>query len=179
MRRVFVDASAFVGLAGVGRAGLLRGIDGRVEVPAVVQVEVTGGPAAGALARATDRETGWVRTPRDPEEADVERAAAHLGRDESARSFDGDVELLAPALGADDPVVVTDDAPLRRACRALGVPTAGSVGVVVAAVERGDLVPGEAKEALVAMDEVGARLSARTFRRAEQLIDGAADGRGK
>lgn len=175
MRRVFVDASAFATLAEIGRAELLRGIEGRIEMPAVVQVEVTDGPAAGALERATDGEAGWIRTPRDPPEADVERAREHLGRDESARSFDGDVELLAPALGADDPVVITDDEPLRRTCAALGVPVSGSIGVVVAAVERGTLEPGEAKEALVAMDEVGPRLSAHSLRRAERLIDEAAE----
>ena len=176
MRRVLVDASAFVTLAGVGRAELLRGIEGRIEMPAVVQVEVADGPAAGALERATDREAGWIRTPRAPSEADVERAREHLGRDESTRSFDGGVALLAPAIGADDPVVVTDDEPLRRSCAALGVPVSGSIGVVLAAVERGALGPKEAKEALVAMDEVGARLSARTFRRAERLVDETAEG---
>ena len=176
MRRVLVDASAFATLAGIGRAELLRGIEGRVEMPAVVQVEVGDGPAADALARATGREARWIGTPRDPPEAAVERAAAHLGRDETARSFDGGVELLAPALAADDPVVVTDDRPLRRTCAALGVPVSGSIGVVVAAVERGSLEPEEAKEALVAMDEVGARLSARAFRRAERLVDGSGDG---
>lgn len=176
MRRVFVDASAFLTLAGIGRSGLLRGIDGRVEVPAVVQVEIAHGPAAGALERATDRETGWIRTPRDPPDSDVEFAAEHLGREESAGSFDGDVELLAPALGAGDPVVLTDDRPLRKTCRALGVPVSGSVGAVIAAVERGGLDPDEARDALVAMDEVGGRLSARTFRRAVRLIDGVAQG---
>lgn len=179
MRRAFVDASAFVTLAGIGRAELLRGVEGRIEMPAVVQVEVDDEPAAGALARATGRETRWIHTPRDPPEAAVERAREHLGRDESASAFDGGVELLAPALGADDPIVVTDDEPLRRTCAALGVPVSGSIGVLVAAVERGALGPAEAKEALVAMDEVGPRLSARTFRRAARLIDGAADGRGE
>ena len=176
MRRAFVDASAFVALAGIGRAELLRGIEGRIEMPAVVQVEVAEGPAADALERATGQEARWIQTPRDPKAADVERAARHLGREESARSFDGGVELLAPALGADDPIVVTDDRPLRRTCVALGVPVSGSIGVVVAAVERGALGPEEAKEALVAMDEVGARLSARTYRRAEGLVDRVARG---
>ena len=175
MRRALVDASAFVRLAGIGRGELLRGIDGRVEMPAVVQVEIADGPAADALERATGPGTRWISTPRDPPEAAVERAAAHLGRDESDRSFDGGVELLAPALSADDPVVITDDVPVRRACAALGVPVSGSIGIVIAAVERGALGPAEAKEALVALDEVGPRLSARAFRRAGRLVDVAAD----
>ena len=173
MRRAFVDAGAFATLAEIGRAELLRGIDGRIEMPAVVQVEVADGAAAGALERAIAGGTRWILTPRDPPEADVERAAEHLGRDESASAFEGDVELLAPALSADDPVVITDDRPLRRTCKALGVPVSGSIGVVLAAVERGAVGTEEAKEALVAMDEVGPRLSARTYRRAEGLVDEA------
>lgn len=176
MRRVLVDASAFVTLAAIGRAELLRGVDARIEMPAVVQVEIVDGPAAGALERATASGERWIRTPKDPPGADVERAEEHLGRAESARSFDGDVEVLAPALGANDPVVVTDEEPLRKTSKALGVPVSGSIGVVIAAVERGDLEPDGATDALVAMDEVGARLSARLFRRAERLIEEVAEG---
>lgn len=47
--------------------------------------------------------------------------------------------------------------------------------MVIAAVERSDLDPLEAKDALVAMDEVGARLSARLLRNAERLIDETAN----
>lgn len=178
MRRVLVDADAFATLALVGRPTLLRGIDGRVEMPAVVQVEVAEGPAAGALERALAGEPQWVRTSPNPAVADVEHAAEMLGHEESPRSFEGDVELLAPALGAEDSVVVTDDRPLRTACRRLGLAVSGSIGVVVAAVERGDLAPNEAREVLVAMDEVGPRLTVRTLDAAERLIDEAAGSRG-
>jgi predicted nucleic acid-binding protein len=97
--------------------------------------------------------------------------------DDPADGWHGDVALLAWALKAEDEiVVVTDDKPLRKACKALGILISGSLGVVIAAVERGDLAPEEAKGALVAMDEVGARLSARLLRRAERRIDEAAEG---
>jgi predicted nucleic acid-binding protein len=87
----------------------------------------------------------------------------------------GDIALLASALESSPVVVVTDDKPVRRACRALGVPLSGSIGVVIAAVERGDMERNEAKDTLVAMDEIGARLSARLLRRAERLVDAAAE----
>lgn len=74
----------------------------------------------------------------------------------------------------DSSVVVTDDRPLRETCKALSIPVSGPTGVLVRAVERGDLTPDDAKDALLAMDEVGARLSASLLRRAERLIDDAA-----
>ena len=70
---------------------------------------------------------------------------------------------------------MTDDKPLRKACKALGVPLSGSIGVLVASVERGILSADDAKEALVAIDEVGARLSASLFRRTDRLIEQATD----
>lgn len=83
--------------------------------------------------------------------------------------------LLALGLTMGGPMVVTDDKPLQKTCKALGVPLSGSIGVVVAAVERDAIEPAEAKRLLIAMDEVGARLSARLLRKAERLIDEAAD----
>ena len=80
-----------------------------------------------------------------------------------------------PERNLDSPVVVTDDKPLREACKALSIPVSGSIGVLVRAVERGDVEAGEAKDTLYAMDEVGARLSASLVKRAEKLIDDAND----
>lgn len=106
----------------------------------------------------------------------AKKAAAHLGVEDPGENWHGDVALLADALKTEgEVVVITDDKPLRKTCKALGVPVSGSLGVVIAAVERGDLDPEEAKDALVAMDEVGARLSARLLRRAERVIDEAAE----
>jgi len=96
-----------------------------------------------------------------------------------AAATEGDVALLAYALAFDDrddrgPVVVTDDKPLRVTCEALSVPLSGSVGVLVRAVERGDIEQKEAKQKLYAMDEVGAGSSASSVRKAERMIDATA-----
>lgn len=58
-------------------------------------------------------------------------------------------------------------------CTALGVEVSGSIGVLVVSVENGELTANEAKEALAAMDEVGARPTASLLRRAEASIDEA------
>ena len=174
MRRVFVDASVFITLAEIGKVELLRGIEGDFVMPAAVREEIVDGLTVGALERAVD-DSGWLGLVENPTATDIELAAGQLGRDDSAESLAGDTALLAHALVADEPLVVTDDKPLRKTCKALGIPISGSIGVVIAAVERGDLKPDEAKDALVSMDEVGARLSARLLRKAERLIDEAAE----
>lgn len=178
MNRQFVDASAFITLAEIGREGLLLELDGEVVVPQAVADEIRDDPAASALDAGAD--TGELRiVDSDGVQATgegnerLERAAAHLGYGPIDDGWNGDVALLALGLGTDAAVVVTDDGPLRQACKALGVTVSGSIGVLVAAVRRDDLAPEEAKDALVAMDGTGARLSASLVRRAERLIDDA------
>ena len=172
---VLVDASAFITLAAIRRSELLTGIDGLIVMPAAVRDEIVEGPAVGAVERS--QESGWLEMPDGTDDEFVEVAREQLGREDAPGELTGDVALLAHALESDESVVVTDDKPLRKTCKALGVPISGSIGVVIAAVERGDLVPEEAKDALVAMDEVGSRLSARLLRKAERLIEEAAEER--
>jgi predicted nucleic acid-binding protein len=184
MRRLLVDASVFITLTEIDRVDLLAAFEGTATVPSAVADEIRTEPAASVLEDAVSE--GWLR--RGPVETDTalerdgewteptRKAAAHLGTDDSTDDWHGDVALLARALKTDgEVVVITDDKPLRKTCKALGVPVSGSIGVVIAAVERCDLDPEETKGALVAMDEVGARLSARLFRCAERLIDEAAE----
>jgi predicted nucleic acid-binding protein len=173
-RTLLVDASVFITLGEVDETDLMYGLEGRVVVPAAVRAEVTQDPAASELEAAIDRDDVTVL---DTAEATAELDAAtdHLGRSAADEETDGDVALLARALDRADPVVLTDDKPLRTACKALSIPVSGTIGVLIRAVERGAIGPETAKERLVAMDQVGARLSASLLRRAERLIDGAAD----
>lgn len=172
-RTVLVDASVFITLAEVGLLDQLRSLSGDVVLPTAVQREITDDPAETALERAMTVEARWIRVDDSPDETTLERAAAHLDRQSTESGPSGDVALLAHAMVVAEPVVVTDDKPLRKGCRALSVPVSGSIGVLVRAVERGDIDADEAKENLYAMDEVGARLSASLVRRAERLIDDA------
>lgn len=171
-RRFLLDASAFITLAGIEAADLLDELPGTVEIPETVAREIEDDPATTAL-QAAER-TGRIERASPPSEAATETARQHLGAPGTGEPS-GDMALLAGALEVKEAVVITDDKPLRKACKALGIPLSGSIGVVIAAVERGELDPDKAKELLVAMDEVGARLSARLLRRAERLIDAASD----
>lgn len=185
MRWVLVDASVLITLADIDKLDCLYGIDETPVVPEAVREEVTSEPASSEVMEAI-YETGDLRIDVEDDRyhshwSSFRTAASHLGEsfpDEPAGQWDGgeihwsgDVALLARAIEEDDAVVVTDDKPLRETCKALSVPISGSLGVIIAAVERGDLDADEAKDALVAMDEVGAHLSARLLRKAERIID--------
>jgi predicted nucleic acid-binding protein len=166
--KLLLDASVFITLAEIDAVRLLNGLDGDVVVPQFVVDEIQDEPARTEL---EDARKEWIEVePADDE--DVEESMKRLGREGEPR---GDAALLALASTYDVAVVVTDDKPLRNTCKALGVSLSGSVGVVVASVEKDVLAPEEAKELLVAMDEVGARFSASLLRKAEDLIDEAAN----
>jgi predicted nucleic acid-binding protein len=164
-RKVLVDASVFITLAEIDATHLLDKLDGDVVVPEQVADEIEDEPARSQL---EDAEEDWL-TVESADDETVEWASKRLGRNEPR----GGTALLALASDVDGAVVVTDDEPLRNACKAVGVPLSGSLGVVVASVEKGTLEADEAKRLLVSMDEVGARLSARLLRKAESLIDEA------
>lgn len=177
-RTLLADASVLITLADIGELDALCALAGTVAVPETLRDEVVDDPAKSALETAIDDGALAVDTQDDLDDA-FELAATHLGEDDGRAfgdgSWSGDVALLAGALHRADAVVVTDDKPLRQTCKALSIPVSGSIGVLVRAVERGALEPAEAKDALVAMDEVGARLSARLLRRAERLVDDAVE----
>lgn len=177
-RTLLVDASVFITLADIEAVDLLGILEGPVAVPDAVANEITDDPGATRLDDAVaSGAVEVVPTRTFLEECDQDQALAiastHLGESDSTDDLYGDVALLALGLAMDDCVVVTDDGPLRKTCKALGVTLSGSIGVVVVAVEHDAIEPDEAKRLVAAMDEVGARLSARLFRKAERLIDAA------
>ncbi|KAA9406153.1 DUF3368 domain-containing protein [Haloarcula sp. CBA1131] len=188
-RVVLLDASVIITLAETGSIDLLDSVRGGLAVSRAVKFEISKEPAKSALDTCID-EGSIVQTnilawagEEDQDEL-VSDSAARLGNDPGSvidterkvpMIVDGDVALLTGARLADECVVITDDKPLRNACKSIWLPVSGTIGVLVRAVETGDIDPDAAKETLYAMDEVGARLSASLVRRAERLIDDAAD----
>lgn len=196
-RTLLVDASVFITLAEIDAVELLHSLRGDLVVPAAVRAEISDDPAHTILENSIDdglttKNTGKIRetkiyysdTLSESRSEVYEDSARRLGKDpddtvESSSplrpSTDGDVALLTEARLTDDVVVLTDDKPLRKTCASLSIPVSGTIGVLVRAVETGDLDSDEAKTKLYAMDEVGARLSASLVKRAERLIDDAGD----
>jgi len=179
-RTLLVDASVWITLSAVNSCELLRNVKGRVKIPVAVANEIETDPGISELNNARE---DWVKTAEpilktrnllDERAEYVQKAASHLGVDETD-AYAGDVALLALALRESDSVVVTDDRPLRKTCKALSIPVSGSIGVLVRSVETEELSADEAKERLYAIDQAGARLSASLVKRAEKLIDDATD----
>lgn len=182
-RTLLVDASSFITLAEIRACDLLYRAPGRIAVPTAVRGEITDDPAESELERAfeTDDVVVVEHTADDGLHPETyERANEHLDLSVPTAggepAWPGDVALLGEAFRTSDVVVVTDDKPLRKTCRALSIPISGSIGILVRAVERDDVEVDAAKDKLAAMDEVSARLSARLLRRAERLIDEARGG---
>jgi predicted nucleic acid-binding protein len=181
-RLLLVDASVVITLARIDAFELLYTLDSRIIVPKSVEEEVNSEPANSTLQKAHRSRIETLSVFDDASFVDVDdgtrqTARAHLNADEDATN--GDVALLTAALHATDhseekPVVVSEDKPLRQTCEALSITVSGSIGVLIRAVEQGAIDPDDAKDKLLAMDKVGARLSASLLRRAEALIDDAA-----
>ncbi|WP_324663491.1 hypothetical protein [Haloarcula sediminis] len=187
-RQLLVDASVFITLAETDALSCLESLDGTLVVPSAVRREVSNDPAKTQLERlvaaGTITELDWFQWSDEREVSGEHVAATHLGtdpevavdtKDSPVRLADGDVALLSFGMHMDDVVVLTDDKPLRKTCKALSIPVSGSIAVLVRAVKCGKYTVTQAKSKLYAMDEVGARLSASLVKRAEKLIDDAAD----
>ncbi|KOX93564.1 hypothetical protein AMS69_06455 [Haloarcula rubripromontorii] len=188
-RVVLLDASVIITLAETGSTDLLDSVRGGLVVPRAVKFEISKEPAKSALDTCID-EGNIVQTNilawagEEDKDKLVSDSATRLGNDPGSvidteskvpMIVNGDVALLTGAQLADECVVITDDKPLRQACKSISIPVSGTIGVLVRAVETRDIEPDAAKETLYAMDEVGARLSASLVKRAERLIDDAAD----
>jgi predicted nucleic acid-binding protein len=125
-----VDASPLIFLASIDQLVLLKRLAGEVIVPAAVLHEVLAAkdlhPELAALGSAA-----WLRVEPDrslPEEV----AAWDLGA--------GEAQVLALALHHPSCEAVLDDLQARRCARDLGIPVLGTLGVILRAKRRGDIV---------------------------------------
>lgn len=139
--RVVADASPFIALERIGRLDLIPLLFGRVLVPPAVMREV-----GSEIVRANGGvELGLER----PIDSNI--AAANLDP--------GETEAIGLALeiGADQ--IVLDDDPARRLARRLGIPLIGTLGIVLAAKQRG-VIPA-ITPVVVALVETGFRVDER------------------
>lgn len=125
-----VDTGPVVILAKIGQLGLLTGLAREVLLPSPVVREIRRGPAIDPARRAV--EAGWgTAVPVRYIRAAV-RSVALLGP--------GEQSVLTLALRRPGARVILDDGQARKAAQRLGLPLAGTVGVIGAAKQRG-LIP--------------------------------------
>lgn len=153
-----VNASPLIFLYGAGQLDMLRLYHGRIFIPLAVVAEVTAKPRGLSPARVVQLPSWSVILPELP----VPEAVAEwdLGPGESA--------VLARALATPGCRVVLDDLAARRCARALGLPTTGTLGLVLLAKQHGRIA--SAREVLDSLRASGMYLADRVVERALTLV---------
>lgn len=137
MARAVVDSSTPIHLARIGRVPLLDELFDAVPVPSAVwdEVVVQGDGLPGAKEMRSARQDGWMAVV-DIEDPDtVDRAGGALDP--------GEAEAIALALQEEEDArgrpdaLVLDEAAARRAARDRGLPTTGTVGLLLAGYRGG------------------------------------------
>lgn len=179
MRALYVDTCVFATLAEIDRHQVLPELGWTVVIPREIVDELDGEPAASHLERVREADSFSVldQVVKEAHPVASNLASSYLDCDGRSWSAEGDVALLAYALHneslstIDRTVIATDDRPLRSRCEALDIDVTSTIGILVSAVEHGALEADEAKEAMLAMDAVGPRVSVTSLRTAVRLIN--------
>ena len=153
-----VNASPLILLSAAGLTDLLQLAGNPVFVPQAVVDEVGGhGPTDAAIASL--RQSGWLRiAPPEPTHSIIEQW--DLGKGESS--------VLTWAYAHSGTVAVLDDLAARRCADSLGIPTRGTLGLVLIAKQRG-LIP-EARPIVNRLRQAGMYLSDKVVDRALGMV---------
>ncbi|MCU4744265.1 hypothetical protein OB955_18095 [Halobacteria archaeon AArc-m2/3/4] len=179
MNALYVDACVFATLAEIDHTDVLAELGWTVVIPREIADELADEPAASHLTRVREADSFSVldQVANEAQPVAANLASSYLDCDGRSWSAEGDVALLAYALHneslstIDRTVIATDDRPLRSRCHALDIDVTSTIGILVSAVEHGALESEEAKEAMLAIDEVGPRVSVTSLRTAVRLIN--------
>ena len=154
---VVSDASPIIGLAAVGRLGLLQDLYGRVLMPEAVREEVAaagpGAPGASAV-----REAAWIGALAVRDRRLVDALTGEVDR--------GEAEAVALAVEAGADLLLMDERRGRAVAARLGQRVVGVCGVLVEAKGRGLLPAVRPVLDALAVDagfRVGSRLRARVL----------------
>lgn len=126
MRKVVVNTTPLIALAGIGKLELLQLLYDEVMIPDAVLNELESEPARSLVLKAD-----WIqkKTITHPERKDLFRARLHSGEVE--------VMILAEEESAD--LVIMDDNAAKKTAKFLGQNVTGTLGVLVKAKQR-DLI---------------------------------------
>lgn len=152
MREGVLDASPVIVLARAGFLDILPNLMSPAVLPQAVAEEIEAGPTDDPSRRFLAERPDWL-TLMEPQPALSPLASWRLGRGES--------EVLEYARQNTGTVAVLDDKAARRAARALEIPVTGTLGLLIAAVERG-LLP-SLEDAIESAQESGLYVSPATL----------------
>jgi hypothetical protein len=162
---VVADASPIVFLDKLGRSGLiLRLLGGPILVPRSVADELLAEPISPAEAHRLKEFLGGCRIVR-----------THAAGPRAGALSRADRDVLAVAIRHRAERILADDLLLRDLAEAEGIRPLGTLGVLVQALRRGFLSPGDAKADLDALvRDHGFRISVALYQAAVSRIQGSA-----
>ena len=124
MRKVVVNTTPLIALAGIGQIELLRKLYGKVYIPGAVMDEIESEPARSQVMNAE-----WIvkRTITHPEQKALYKARLHAG----------EVEVMILALEESADLVIMDDNTAKKTAKFIGLPVTGTLGILVKAKKEG------------------------------------------
>lgn len=147
MRKVVVNSTPVIALAGIHALHILREMYQEVLIPEAVYLELT---AKEDTVSEQLRSADWIHTTSIHNEQDkrMYRTKLHAGEVE--------VMILAQEISAD--LVVLDDYAARKTAQYLGLTVTGTIGVIVKAAQKGIIQ--DAMPLIEALEESGFYISA-------------------
>lgn len=129
MRRVVVNTTPIIALAGIGQLDLLRKIYGEIVIPKAVDLEILSEPARSLVDAAS-----WIQVMG----LDLSAQKSMF----SARLHAGEIEVLMLAQECDADLLIIDDNAAKKTAKYLGFTVTGTMGVLLRAKWEGyiDLV---------------------------------------
>lgn len=149
---VVCNSSPLIGLEQIGLLDILRQLFGTLLVPPAVALEVA--PSVKLPA--------WVHQQALTQAVGPTILGARLGAGES--------EAISLALESSARLVILDDRPARRLAQALGLPLIGTVGLLLAAKQRGLLT--EVRPCLEALQQYDFRIAPALY---DQVLNDAGE----
>ncbi len=127
MRKVIVNTTPLIALAGIGQLDLLRQLYSEITIPRAVYHEIISEPARSLVSAAE-----WVKV--EKINGTIQKSAF------SSRLHAGEIEVIMLAQEAGADLLIMDDNAAKKTAKYLGLTVTGTMGVLLRAKKEG-LIP--------------------------------------
>ena len=124
MRKVIVNTTPLIALAGIGQLDLLRRLYSEITIPRAVNREIISEPARSLVSAAE-----WIK---------VEKITGTVQKSAfSSRLHAGEIEVIMLAQQAGADLLIMDDNAAKKTAKYLGLTVTGTMGVLLRAKKEG------------------------------------------
>lgn len=127
MRKIIVNSTPIIILCKTGNLEILKMLFHEITIPQAVYNEVSA--KDDGVKAALDSALNWIHVEEIPSQSEKKMYQAKL--------HDGEVEVMILARKEESSMVIIDDRAAKRAAEFLGLKVTGTLGVLVAAKEKG------------------------------------------